>query len=246
LAWALAERGAFDEGIVHGQDGLRLAEALDHPYSWIAASWGPAHLYRLRGEISHAVRLLERALSLCRDWDILVLSGTTAGHLGFVYVLSGRVAEGLSLLSEGQESEKQYQTLITAHMGEACLLTGRVDEAIAFAGRALTFAQERGQRGYEAYALALLAEIAAHPDSPDAEAAEGYWRQAVALADELGMRPLVAHCHLGLGRLYRRTGDRAKTDEYLTTAATMYREMGMTFWLEKAGAALEPPHSSSP
>jgi tetratricopeptide (TPR) repeat protein len=246
LAWALAERGAFDEGIVYGQDGLRLAEALDHPYSWIATSWGGAHLYYLRGEISHAVRLLERALALCRDWDILMLSGTTAGHLGFVYVLSGRVAEGLPLLSEAQESEKQYQTLIIAHMGEACLLADRIDEAIAFADRALTFARERGQRGYEAYALRLLGEIAAHPDSPNAEAAEGYCRQAMALADELGMRPLVAHCHLGLGKLYRRTGDQAKTEEHLATATAMYREMGMNFWLEKAEAALGPPHRNSP
>jgi class 3 adenylate cyclase/tetratricopeptide (TPR) repeat protein len=246
LAWALAERGAFDEGIVHGQDGLRLAEALDHPYSWIAASLGPAQLNRLRGEISHAVRLLERALALCRDRDILVLSWTVAGFLGFVYVLSGRVAEGLPLLSEAQESEKQYQTLLVAHMGEACLLAGRVDEAIAFADRALSFARERGQRGYEAYALRLLGEIAAHPLSPDAEAAEGYWRQAMALADELGMRPLVAHCHLGLGKLYQRIGKREPAQEHLTTAAAMYREMGMTSWLEKAGAELGPPQRNSP
>jgi tetratricopeptide (TPR) repeat protein len=115
LAWARAERGAFDEGIVYGEDGLRLAEALDHPYSWIAASLGPAQLHRLRGQIGHAVRLLEHALALCRDWNILVLSGTTAGFLGFAYVLSGRIADGLPLLSEAQESEKQYQTLLVAH-----------------------------------------------------------------------------------------------------------------------------------
>jgi tetratricopeptide (TPR) repeat protein len=246
LAWALAERGVFDEGIVYGQEGLRLAEALDHPYSWIAASWGPAHLYRLRGEISHAVHLLERARALCRDWDILRLSGTTAGFLGFVYVLSGRVTDGLPLLNEAQESDEQWQTLIVAHMGEACLLAGRIDESIAFADRALTFARERGQRGYEAYALRLLGEIAGHPDSRDAEAAEGYWRQAMALADELGMRPLIAHCHLGLCKLYRRTGDGAKTQEHLTTATAMYREMGMSFWLEKAEAALGPPQGNSP
>ena len=60
----------------------------------------------------------------------------------------------------------------------------------------------------------------------------------MALAAELGMRPLVAHCHLGLGKLYRRTGDAAKAREHLTTAVTMYREMGMSFWLEKAEAAL--------
>ena len=54
------------------------------------------------------------------------------------------------------------------------------------------------------------------------------------------MRPLVAHCHLGLGKLYRRTGDQPKAHEHLTTGATMYREMGMNFWLDKAEAAMGP------
>src|SRR4030095_7307870 len=101
-----------------------------------------------------------------------------------------------------------------AHMGEACLLADRLNDAVAFADRALTFARERGQRGYETYALRLLGEIAAHPDSSDGEAAEGYYRQAMALADELGMRPLIAHCHLGLGKLYRRTGKREQAQEH--------------------------------
>ena len=80
--------------------------------------------------------------------------------------------------------------------------------------------------------------IASHHAHPDVETAEAHYGAAMALASELGMRPLVAHCHLGLGRLYRRIGDGAKAHEHLTTATTMYREMGMTFWLEKAEAAL--------
>jgi hypothetical protein len=52
-------------------------------------------------------------------------------------------------------------------------------------------------------------------------------------ASELEMRPLVAHCHLGLGRLYRRTGEREQAQEHLTTATAIYGEMGMTYWLEK-------------
>ncbi len=232
LAWALAERGAFDEGIVYGHEALQLAEALDHPYSWVASSWGPAHLYRLRGELTYAVRLLERAMALCRDWNILRLSGTSAGFLGFVYVLSGRVAEGLSLMHEALESDEQWQTLIVAHMGEACLLADRLNEAVAFADRALTSARERGQRGYEAWALRLLGEITARRDPP--EHADGHYRDALALAEPRGMSPLVAHCHLGLGNLYRRTGKRQEAQENLTTATTMYREMGMTYWLEKA------------
>ena len=66
--------------------------------------------------------------------------------------------------------------------------------------------------------------------------AEGSYREALALATKLSMRPLVAHCHLGLGKLCCPTGDPAKANEHLTTAAAMYREMGMGFWLEKAEA----------
>ena len=69
------------------------------------------------------------------------------------------------------------------------------------------------------------------------ETAEAHYDAAMALASDLGMRPLVAHCHLGLGRLYRHTGDEAKAHHHLTTATTMCREMGMTSWLEKAVAA---------
>jgi len=56
------------------------------------------------------------------------------------------------------------------------------------------------------------------------------------LADELGMRPIVAHCHLGLGKLYARTGKPEQAREHLTTATTMYREMDMRFWLDQTEA----------
>jgi predicted protein tyrosine phosphatase len=82
-----------------------------------------------------------------------------------------------------------------------------------------------------------LGDIAAHRDPPEVETAETHYQQALALATELGMRPLVAHCHLGLGQLFQRTNKPATAREHLTTATAMYREMGMTFWLEKAEAA---------
>ena len=55
---------------------------------------------------------------------------------------------------------------------------------------------------------------------------------------EFGMRSHAAHCHLGLGKLYRRTGKREHAQEHLTTATAMYREMDMRFWLEQAEAEL--------
>ncbi len=130
-----------------------------------------------------------------------------------------------------------YQALFLGCLGEAYLLSGRLDDALEFAGRALTLARERGQRGREAWALRLLGEITARRDPP--EHAEGHYRDAIALAGELGMRPLVAHCHHGLGRLYRRTSKREQAQEHLTTATTMYREMDMRFWLEQAEAEIQ-------
>jgi tetratricopeptide (TPR) repeat protein len=124
-------------------------------------------------------------------------------------------------------------------LGDAYLAAEQLEDARAVADRGLALARQRGERGYEAWALRLLAEIAAHPRGPDVEAARAHYGAAMTLATELGMRPLVAHCHLGLGKLYRRTGDYAKAQEHFTTATTMYREMDMTFWVEKVEAELE-------
>lgn len=122
-----------------------------------------------------------------------------------------------------------------AQLGEAYLLARRVEDACACADRAVKLARERGERGYEAWALRLRGEILFHRYPLDAEIAKAQCQQALALSDELGMRPLVARCHFGLGKLYRRTGKQQEAQEHLMTATTMYREMGMTYWLE-AGA----------
>jgi hypothetical protein len=78
-----------------------------------------------------------------------------------------------------------------------------------------------------------------HPDAFDPGNAEADYREAMTLAAALGMRPLVAHCHAGLGKLYRRTERRAQAQTHLVSATTMYREMGMTSWLGRAEAELQ-------
>jgi len=120
---------------------------------------------------------------------------------------------------------------------EVCFLTERHHKALEAGEQALTRHRETGERGLEGWALHLLGDITVSREPLKVGRAESYYHEAMALAEELGMRPLAAHCHLGLGTLYRRTGDSAKAEEHLTTAATMYREMGMSFWLEKAAAA---------
>jgi tetratricopeptide (TPR) repeat protein len=243
LAQSLAEHGAFDEGIVHGQEGVRIAEVIDHPYSLVCASWGPAYVHGVRGNHSQAIAVLERALAVARDWNVIAASPTTTSWLGFMYAMSGRVEEGFSLMQQALMAAESLglkfdHSLMVVHLGEACVLADLLEDAGVFADRALTLTRERGERGWEAWALRLLGEIAARRDPPDVATAEGYYRQAMTLATELGMHPLVAHCHLGLGKLYRRRGKREQAREHLTTATTMYREMEMRFWLGPAEAEL--------
>ena len=132
-----------------------------------------------------------------------------------------------------------FGALWIGRLGEGYLLAGRWMMRRGSPGRRLTLARSArsaAMRRRPSASSARSPRIAIRPDAGDGRSPLP--RQALALADELGMRPLVAHCHLGLGTLYRRTGDRAKAEEHLTTATTMYREMGMTFWLEKADAEL--------
>jgi hypothetical protein len=124
------------------------------------------------------------------------------------------------------------------YYGEACLLAGRVDEASTHALQALQFCRERKERGFQAWALRLLGEIGSHRDPPDAQAAQDHYRQAMVLATDLEMRPLIAHCHLGLAKLSCCTGDRGRAQEYLTVATALYREMGMPYWLGQAEAVM--------
>jgi hypothetical protein len=171
--------------------------------------------------------------------------------LGHVSAWSGRIEEGVSWLRQALTAYESagiglFPSLSVVQLGEAHLLADQVEDARACADCAVMLAGQRGERGHEAWALRLLGEVASHEDHPDGARADAHYGAAMAsLASELGMRPLVAHCHLGLGKLHRQTGDAVKAEEHLNTAMAMYREMGMTFWLERAGAALERPHRNS-
>ncbi len=152
----------------------------------------------------------------------------------------GDVSEALSRLREGEQLvERQVATGYVGNLGwlypwlgRAALSLGRLDDARRLGDRALESSLH--QPGFAAHALHLLGEIATHPDRFDAERGEDYYRQALALAEPCGMRPLVAHCHLGLGKLYLRTGTREQAQKHFTTATTLYRAMDMPFWLEQA------------
>jgi class 3 adenylate cyclase/tetratricopeptide (TPR) repeat protein len=233
LADCLSLTGDFLEAAAHAAEALEIAEAVGHPYSIMSACGGPAPLHIRQGHLGKAVPLLERAIARCRTWGIGIWFPTIAAELALAYAMVDRIDEALAILEE-VGGEITTPATIAADPSQAFLLAGQVDTATALAESSLAASRRRNERGNVASVLHVLGEIAARREPPDVDTATNFYEQAMRQATELGMRPLVAHCHLGLGQLYRRTGKREQAQGHLATATTMFREMGMTYWLEKA------------
>jgi class 3 adenylate cyclase/tetratricopeptide (TPR) repeat protein len=243
LAVCHAELGMFAEGRALGEEGLRIAEAVAHPGSVMLASWGLGLLALRLRDLAGALSLLERAMGICQDADLTLWTPQVAAPLAVAYTLAGRLADAPPLLTRAMEQTKtmqrtDFQAPCHLFLAEAQMFADRQEEAHALAERALALARERQERGHQAYALRLLGEIGTQREPLALEEAEDYYHQALALADELGMRPLQAHCHRGLGTLYAKIDQQAAAYSALSTAIEMYRAMDMTFWVPEAERAL--------
>jgi len=242
LIWCLAELGEFAVGLCDGQ--VRLAEAASppEPFQRMLAYLAAGRLHLLRGDIAPAIELLEKCREAQRVGNLEVWSASIASILGYAYVLGGRQDDGLALLTDALELASATKStfgdsLRLAYLAEAVMLMGRTDEALHHGRCALELARTQQEQGHEAYVLRLLAEITARREPLDVDAAAAAYSRALGLAEELGMRPLAAQCHLGLGRLGQRAGQPQLTEPHLTAAAAMFREMGMSQWLAKTEAA---------
>jgi tetratricopeptide (TPR) repeat protein len=243
LAYALSHLGQFPEGRRHGEEAIRRATVEGRRNEPIVAHWGLGSLYLAQGDLAAAIRLLDQGLAFCRAADNWDTGRSAAASLGYAYALAGRHAEGRALLEEALRESRRIgvligQSLDIARLSAVCLLEGRVDEAMQHAHQALALARQYGERGFEAVALFHLGDVHAQADPPEVAQSEARYREALTLAEELGMRPLQAHCHHGLGTLYARSGQREQARTALATAIDLYRAMDMTFWLPRAEAEL--------
>jgi tetratricopeptide (TPR) repeat protein len=243
LAMCHAELGTFAEGRALGEEGLQMAEAVAHPASLMVAASELGLLCLRQGDLPRALPLLERAVGLCQDADLPFYFPWMAPPLGEAYTLAGRLTDAVPLLTQALEQATvmergDCQVLCSLSLGNAHLLAGSVEEAHALAEQVQVLARTHKARGNEAYALRLLGDITARREPPESDQAEAHYQQALALAEVLSMRPLQAHCHRGLGRLYAATGQREQARAKFATAIEMYQSMDMTFWLPQTAAAL--------
>ena len=243
LAACHAELGRFAAGSTLGKEGLEIAETVAHPSSLMWANYGIGLLSLCQGDLRRALTWLERAMDICQEANLPIFFPRMAAALGAAYTLAGRLTDAMPLLTQAMEQTATaemvgFRALCSLALGEAQLLAGRLEEAHVLAEQALTLARAHQERSNEAYALRLLGDIAVHHTPLNVDAAAAHYRQALALAEALGMRPLVAHCHHGLGLLFAQTDRTAQARPALATALDLYRAMDMTFWLPQVQAAL--------
>ena len=243
LVRGLAELGRFDDAARYAGEAVGLAESSRHAYAIGMAHWTAGMLELMRGDWERARTGIERGVSALQTADaVLTLPWAIASGV-WVLAQLGAAEEARSRFREAEELVQRLEARhivanrIRAYhaLGRAQLLLGQCDDARRLADHALACSQS--SPGDAAHALHLCADVARHADVVDLNNAEASYHNAMTLAASLRMRPLVAHCHLGLGKLYRRTEKREQAQEHLTTATTMYRELGMTYWLEPLSPA---------
>jgi class 3 adenylate cyclase/tetratricopeptide (TPR) repeat protein len=245
LVWSLAELGDFPAGIRHADQAIEIADAADQTYSRAIARFTLGFLHLVRGEPDRAITVLERGLAIQESGEILALRAMFLAALGHARTLAGRPDEALPLLEQSVESSafslSPQHPFPLLFFAEACLRADRIERSEEAARRCLQFCRGRSEVGAEAWTLRLLGEIGRRRQPLEAPRAEAHYRQAMALAAERGMRPLVAHCHLGLGELERRARRRPEEPPgHLTAAISIYRDLGMAAWLEKAETLARP------
>ena len=243
LLVSLAHLGRFAEAAAHEAEAIRLAEPTRHAYTVGLAYHAAGTLHLVKGDWVKAHALIERQIRVLRTGNIvgelptaLAYSARALAYLGDATGALNRLRECEHLL-EGQSARGRVGNgWAASSLGRACLLLGWLDEARRLGHCAVDSAS--GRIDFLPDARQLLGDIATHPDCFDAESGETHYQEALTLAESRGMRPLIAHCHLGLGRLYARSGKREQATKPLGVAAAMYRDMDMPFWLEQAQAEL--------
>lgn len=242
LVMSLAALGRFPEAIEHAAEMINLAATTKHVHTIGWAHLSASRLRLVKGDWAAARDLLEKWINMPGTRDVTTLLPWAVTSLAWALAQIGETSQALVRAREGEEHlRRQAAKGIFIHrdwgyyaIARAYLLLGHLDEARRLADSSIESSQH--QPGCAAYAQCLLGDLALQPDHFDPEDAAAHYRAALALGEPHGMRPLVAHCHLGLSRLHRRSGNPEHARQDLVAAKNMYNEMNMDFWLTQVDA----------
>jgi tetratricopeptide (TPR) repeat protein len=240
LAFTLAELGDFHAADACADQAMRAADAAGHVYGQTIARTLAGLVWLRRGHLDRARELLQPSLDACREKHLDVWRPIPSSLLGLTLALRGHVDSALPLLEDGVHLSEvlginAYLALWTLHKAEGLLAAGEPARAGEAARHALDLAIAHKERGHQAWAWRLLGEVASREGGAALARAEEHYGQALGIAEELKMQPLVAHVRMGWGRACRLLGDRLRAEEHLVAAFTLFREMDVPFWVKKCG-----------
>jgi class 3 adenylate cyclase/tetratricopeptide (TPR) repeat protein len=238
LAWSLSEIGSFAEGLARSEEGIKIAETANNLYGLFHGYCGLGMVYLGQGHFDKAVIVAERGLHLCEMADLRVMETFSLAYLGLGHAREGRIAQGLEMMEKAVEQSKSLgmdfcRAIAEVHRAEVCLLAGLPSQAGDSALQAIDLCRIIKARGCEAWGLKIFADIECNIGERSFDEVESRYTQAITLADELGMRPLIAHCHRGLGVLYQRDEKRDRVQKQFSKAIDILRQCGADGWAEK-------------
>jgi len=242
VAMSLAEQGHFAEANARIGEAVAIADTAEAPHERVWSRFGAGRVAFVQGDLERATIFLEAILPQARR-ELSIYISRIASTLGSVRLLAGQTADALPLLEQAAEHGRAIgfmhgHSLVLALLAEGYLRAQRLDDASGTADESLALARKLGERGWEAWAWRLGAEVVARREPLDLATVEARFAEARALVTELGMRPLLAHCRLGLGTVYTRAGRRDEGRKEIAAALGDYRAMDMPYWCGEAERAL--------
>ena len=243
-ARALGELGRFEEAVRVGDKGIRIAEEVGHVFSQIYAYVFAGNALLRKGDFARSLPILDRGYTLCEEKRFKLLFPQSAASLGYATAQTGDFSRGIALLEKAVTNARRQavMTRLSMHLswlGEVYLSAGQTDKAINCASRAVKLAEQNGERGHEAWAMWLSGEIHASTTEPLDPMALRYVRKAQAIAVARHMAPLAAHCHVSLGKIYRRQRAWDSARREFDAAICHYGELDMGHWLVLAESEAE-------
>jgi PAS domain S-box-containing protein len=249
LIRSLAQIGAFDTTSRYGEEAIQTATDRAHPLSVVFAYYAVGATALLRGEFNRAIAALEHALEVCQAAEIPVQRPLVVCALSAAYAFVDRIDEAILLLesttgvADAMNRVQNGRLPLGKSMGmvwevETYRLGGKCSEATTLAHRFLKISIESKDKGSEAWIRCLIGDLLTSTDTSTSMESEASYRHALSIALELGMRPLQARCHLGLGQFYACSGNITAAQSEFRSASALYHDISMPYWAQKSDRSL--------